>query len=155
MARVWARRDSRPRAVKQTRYEWLYVLAAVCPATGQSVGLLSPYINAVVIDIYLKQFSRELPEDVHAVILWDQAGFHKSKELAVPENITIIELPAYSPELNPVENLWQYLRSHYWSNRSYDGYDDLRVAACDAWQAVCLSSEMIKSICRVNYIERI
>jgi len=133
----------------------LYVLAAVCPVTGQSVGLLSPYINADVINIYLKQFSRELPEDVHAVILWDQAGFHKSKELHVPDNITILELPPYSPELNPVENLWQYLRGHYWSNRSYRDYDDLRKAACDAWQAVCISPEMIKSICRVNYVERI
>ncbi len=152
MARVWARCGSRPRAIKQTRYEWLYVLAAVCPATGQSIGLLAPYINADVINIYLKQFSLELSEDVHAVILWDQAGFHKSKELHVPDNITILELPAYSPELNPVENLWQYLRCHYWANRSCRDYDDLRKAACDAWQTVCLTHEMVKSICRVNYV---
>ena len=104
--------------------------------------------------IILKQFSRQLPEDIHAVLIWDQAGFHKAKELSVPENISIIELPAYSPELNPVENLWQYLRSHYWSNRSYDGYDDLLEAACESWQAICLDSELIRSICRCSYVER-
>lgn len=90
LARVWARRGSRPGAVKQTRYEWLYVLTAVCPETGQSVGLLSPYINAKVMSIYLQQFISELSADVHAVMFWDQAGFHKSKELCLPGNITIL-----------------------------------------------------------------
>lgn len=129
-------------------------MAAVCPQTGQSIGMLSPYISTEVVDVYLKQFAGELATNVHAVLIWDQAGFHMSKELVVPENITIIELPAYSPELNPVENLWQYLRNHYWANRSYGDYDDLREAACDAWQAVCLTAEMIKSICQADYIER-
>jgi len=154
LTRVWAKRGSRPVAVKQTQYEWLYVMAAVCPKTGQSVGMLSPYISTEIMNTYLKQFARELSANVHAVLIWDQAGFHKSKELVVPENVTIIELPAYSPELNPVENLWQYLRGHYWANRSYANYDALREAACDAWQRVCLTAEMIKSICRAEYIER-
>ena len=105
--------------------------------------------------IFLRQFSQQLPEQVHAVLLWDQAGFHKCKELRVPGNVSIIELPAYSPELNPVENLWEYLRSHYWSNRSYGNYDDLRLAACDAWQAVCLDPELVRSICHCSYTERI
>jgi hypothetical protein len=109
LAGLWARRGCRPRAVKQTAYEWLYVLAAVCPATGESVGLLSPYVDNQLMSILLKQFSRQsrkgwlmpLAEDIHAVSIWDQAGFHKSKELFVPANISIIELPDYSPELNP------------------------------------------------------
>lgn len=154
MARVWARRGSRPAAVKQTQYEWLYVMAAVCSRTGQSIGMLSPYVSTEVVNVYLKQFAGKLATNVHAALIWDRAGFHKAKELVVPENITIIELPAYSPELNPVENLWQYLRSHYWANRSYGDYDDLRQAACDAWQRVCLTAEMIKSICQADYIER-
>ena len=104
--------------------------------------------------IFLRQLSQHLPKDVHAVLLWDQAGFHKSKALRVPGNITLIELPAYSPELNPVENLWQYLRSHYWSNRSYGNYDDLRLAACEAWQAACLDPECVRSICHCAYLER-
>jgi len=81
------------------------VISAVCPRTGGSSGLLSPYINAEIINIYLQQFSREIAEDVHEVLILDQEDFHKSGILHVPENITIIPLPPYSPELNPVENL--------------------------------------------------
>lgn len=104
--------------------------------------------------LFLRQFSQQLPENVHAVLLWDQAGFHKCKELRIPENVTIVELHAYSPELNPVENLWQFFQGHYWSNRSYENYDDLRWAAYEAWQAVCLDSKLIRSISRCAYVER-
>ena len=64
-------------------------------------------------------------------------------------------LPPYSPELNPVENLWHYLRSHYWANRSYANYDDLRHAAIDAWRNTALDPEIIKSVCRTSYAGRI
>jgi transposase len=154
MTRIWAKKGSRPRAVRQTRYDWLYVIGAVCPWSGQSVGLLSPYINSEIINIYLRQFSRELDGDVHAVLVWDQAGFHTSRQLDIPENITIVPLPAYSPELNPVENLCQYLRSHHWSNRAYSCYDDLRIAAVDAWQKAALDREIIKSVCCAEYAKR-
>ena len=103
ITRVWALRGSRPHALRQTKYEWLYVIGAVCPHTGQSIGLLSPHINTEIMNIYLKQFSGELAADVHAVLVWDQTGFHKSKGLKIPDNITIIPLPAYSPELNPFD----------------------------------------------------
>lgn len=154
LARLWARRGTRPRAIKQTGYEWLYVLAAVCPSNGRAEGLLLPYIDGRLISIFLGQFSKQLPANKHAVLIWDQAGFHKSGEVIVPANITIIELPAYSPELNPVENLWQYLRSHYWANRGYENYDALREAACDSWQTACLDEKLIQNICRCSYIER-
>ena len=140
--------------VRQTRYDWLYVIGAVCPHSGQSVGLLSPYINSNIINVYLRQFSGELAVGVHAVLVWDQAGFHTSRQLNIPENVTIVPLPAYSPELNPVENLWHYFRSHYWSNRAYDGYDDLRIAAIYAWQKAALDRGIIKSVCCAVYALR-
>ena len=64
-------------------------------------------------------------------------------------------IPAYSPELNRVENLWHYFRSHYWSDRAYADYDDLRCAAMEAWQKVALDPEIIKSVCRAEYTENI
>ena len=154
LTRVWAKRGSRPRALRQTKYEWLYVLGAVSPATGQSVGLLSPYLNTQIVNTFFEQFIREVDPDVHVVMVWDQAGFHTSKELKIPQNMTIIPLPAYSPELNPVENLWHYLRSHYWSNRTYTDYDALRLAAIDAWQEAALDPAIIQSVCRASYAER-
>ncbi len=87
-------------------------------------------------------------------MIWDRAGFHTSKDLKIPENVTIVPLPAYSPELNPVENLWHYLRSHYWANRSYCDYDHLRYAAIGAWQDAALDPEIIKSVCRTPYAQR-
>lgn len=147
-------RGSRPRVVRQTKYEWLYVIGAVCPQTGQSVGLLSPTINTDMMISFFEQFAAEVSSDIHVVMVWDQAGFHTSKNLKIPDNVTIVPLPPYSPELNPVENLWHYLRSHYWSNRIYADYDALRIAAVDAWQKVCLEPAMLRSICHCTYIER-
>jgi transposase len=103
---------------------------------------------------FFEQFAAEVSSDIHVVMVWDQAGFHTSKNLKIPANVTIVPLPPYSPELNPVENLWHYLRSHYWSNRIYADYDALRIAACDAWQQVCLEPAMLRSICHCPYIER-
>jgi transposase len=116
--------------------------------------LLSPNINTNIINIFFEQFCKETDPNVHVVMVWDRAGFHTSKDLKVPENITIVPLPAYSPELNPVENLWHYLRSHYWANRSYSDYDDLRYAAIGAWQNAALDPEIIKSVCRTPYVQR-
>ena len=116
--------------------------------------MLSPTINSDVVNIFLKQFTEEIPRDVHVLLLWDQASFHTSKKLKVPEN-TIVPLPPYSPELNLVENLWYCLRSHYWANRIYADYDALRLAAIDAWQKVALDKEKVKSVCFTEYAKRI
>ena len=104
---------------------------------------------------FFEQFAAEVSPDIHFVMVWDQAGFHTSKKLKVPENVTIVPLPPYSPELNPVENLWHYLRSHYWANRIYADYDALRYAAIDAWQKAVLNPAIIQSVCRTPYAERI
>ena len=107
-----------------------------------------------MINAFFEQFVQEVSPDVHVVMVWDQAGFHTSKELRIPENVTIVMLPPYSPELNPMENLWHYLRSHYWSNRTYADYDDLRLAAIDAWQDAVLNPSLVQSVCRASYAER-
>jgi transposase len=144
---VWARIGSRPRAIKQTQYEYLYVFSAVCPESGDACGLIVPHVNTQVMNVFLEQFSIELPADAHAVMVLDRAGWHTAEALKVPANVTLIHLPPKSPELNPVENLWHYLRSHYWSNRYYKTWEDLKVAASDAWRKVCLVPELIKSVC--------
>ncbi|AQT69123.1 hypothetical protein STSP2_02310 [Anaerohalosphaera lusitana] len=149
----WARRGTRPTAWRQTQYEYLYVLGAACPQTGQTVGLLAPCLNTDSVNAFFREFEKEVDPAVHVFMIWDQAGFHTSKKVKVPENVTIIPLPPYSPQLNPIETLWLYLRQHHWSNRVYDGYDHLRRAANQAWHKVCLNTRKIKSICRAKYIE--
>ena len=151
VCRVWARRGSRPRGVRQTQYGYLYVPTAVCAATGAASGLISPALNVGVINVFLEQFSRELPAGAHAVLVWGGAGYHTSPGVVVPPNVSLIQLVPYSPELNPVENLWHYLRSHYWSLRVYADYEALEEAAMAAWQRVCLVPASVRSICAASY----
>jgi transposase len=151
---VWATTGSRPTAIRQTEYQYLWVLGAVCPDTGQAEGLLSPRLNTAVVNLFLEQFSAALASQDHAVMVWDGAGFHTSKQLRVPDNITLVPLPAYSPELNPVENLWHYLKSHYWSNRAYADYDALEEATLDAWEHAVLNPELMKSVCAMPDLKR-
>jgi transposase len=148
--RVWAPRGSRPTAVKQTKYEWLYLFAAVECATGASVALQSPLANAQVMNVFLEMLSAELGGPEHAVLIMDGAGWHKAKTLVVPRNITILYLPPYSPELNPVERLWAYLRSHYLANRAYRDYQHLLEAGAQAWQE--LTPELLRSVCACPYL---
>jgi transposase len=89
------------------------------------------------------------------LLVWYQAGFHTLKKLKVPENMTISPLPPYCPILNPVENLWHYLRSHYCGNKIYIDYDALRIAAVEAWQKAALDKEIVKSVCFTKYAQRI
>ena len=103
---------------------------------------------------HLEQFSGELPARVHAVLNWDGAGYHMSGELVLPANVSLIQLPSYSPELNPVENLWHYLRAHYWSNGVYPDYDTLLEVATETWRTVCMDPEKVRSICAAPYLER-
>src|SRR3954469_10969069 len=151
LTRVWARRGSRPRRVRQDGRESLYVLTAVCAASGAATGLVMPALNTAVVNLFLEEFSRRLAPGVHGILIWDNAGYHTSGGLVVPANVSLIGLLPYSPELNPVEDLWHYLRSHHWSHRVYLDYDELRDAAAVAWRAVCLDPEKIRTICAAPY----
>lgn len=105
-----------------------------------------PYANTEAMQKHLEEISRMVAENAHAALLMDGAGWHKAKELKIPENITIIILPAYSPELNPVENIWQFLRQNYLSNRVFKTWEDIRDACCIAWKNLITEPGRIKSI---------
>ena len=155
MTTVWAARGSRPTAVRQTQYDYLWVIAAACPATGAVAGIIMPHLDAQTINEFLGEFSRQLAPDVHAVLIWDGAGFHTAKALEVPANVSLIRLPPYSPELNPIENLWHYLRSHYWSNRFYGDWEELKEAAVAAMVAVGTDADRIKTVCAAPYLDHV
>ena len=95
---------------------------------------------------YLDKISRKVASGAHAALLLDQAGWHTTDKLTIPRNITLILLPSRSPELNPVENIWQYLRANWLSNRVFEGYDDIIDAACDAWNKLTAKPAVITSI---------
>ena len=89
----------------------------------------------------------------HAVVLMDRAGWHSTGKLKVPKNITIILLPSKSPELNPVENIWQYLRANWPSNRVFETYEAIVDAACKAWNNLIDQPQTITSIGMRNWAQ--
>ena len=96
--------------------------------------------------LHLDEISRHVARRAHAVLLLDRAGWHTTAKLDVPRNMTLIFLPSRAPELNPVENVWQYLRQNWLSNRVFEGYDAIIDAACEAWRKLLTQPETIKSI---------
>ena len=149
---MWARTCSRPTAVRQSKYDWCYLYAAVEPATGESAALIAPNADTGTMNQFLRILDAERKPDEHIVLIMDGAGWHKSKALRLPDGITVLLLPPYSPELNPVENLWHYLRSHYLGNRAYQNYDELLDAGTDAYRR--LTPDVIRSVCGCPYLNR-
>lgn len=96
--------------------------------------------------LHVDEISRNVQRGAHAVLLLDRAGWHTTEKLIVPRNMTLIFLPSRSPELNPVENVWQYLRQNWLSNRVFDTYDAIIDAACQAWKNLIDRPEAITSI---------
>lgn len=135
----------------------MYLYGAVNPATGESVGMIGGSVGLEWMNVHLRWISehvRQGPggECVHVVLILDRAGWHTSPRLDVPSNITLLHLPSYSPELNPVEPLWLWTRGHSTSNRAYRDTDHLYQAAGDAWNS--LTPQRIRSVCRARYMER-
>ncbi len=81
-----------------------------------------------------------------ALLIVDRAGWHSSSKLVVPENIVLLKLPPYAPELNPTENIWEYLRSNILSHQVWETYDAIVDACCDAWNGLMRTPEIIRSI---------
>ncbi len=154
MTRVWAKRASRPTVPKQSQYDYLYVFGAVCAETGVSTALIAPRADTGIMNLFLSEFSKSLADNVHAVMILDRAGWHMSKDLAVPDNVTLIYLPPRSPELNPIENLWHWITSHYWSNRIHADYPAMLDAAATALRETFIDLERVKSICNAPYLGR-
>ena len=129
-------RGERPRGLRQIGYEWAFLFGAVRPATGDGFALVLPDVSAGAMQAFLDRFAAALAEDAHPALVLDQAGWHGARALAVPPNVTLVPLPPYAPELNPVERVWLFLRERFLSHRVLDGYDAIVEACCEAWNAL-------------------
>jgi transposase len=147
LTRVWAKRGTRPRAVRETRYKWAYIFGAVCPGRATTAALVMPYANTGAMNLHLAEIARAIAPGAHAVLVLDGAGWHHgSKDLVVPGNLTLLTLPPYAPELNPVENVWQYLRSNKLAITVFDSYADIVDKCCTAWNFFAEDTAAIASI---------
>src|ERR1039457_4386234 len=146
LTRVWAKRGTRPRAPRDQRYEWAYIFGAVCPQRRTTAALVAPTANTEVMSMHLKEIGDNVAPGAHAALVLDGAGYHLATGLAVPGNITLVHQPPYAPELNPIENVWQYLRGNKLSNTIYENYDDILEKACQAWMFFANDKEQVASI---------
>lgn len=149
---MWAERGSRPRAFRQTEYEWVYLFGSVCPSTGDTHACLFPWVNTEVMNQYLSDFSHHLERTVHAVLILDGAGWHTSAHLVIPDNMTLQYLPPKSPELNPAELPWREIRQKYTGNQVYRTVEELDDAVAQAWLAISTDKVAMRSLCGFDWI---
>jgi hypothetical protein len=113
----WARKGSRPRAAHDQRTQSTYLFGAVCPERGAGAALVLPACNTEAMQLHLDEIATKITPGAHAILLLDQAGWHGAKVLKVPSNISLLQLPPRAPELNGQENIWQFMRQNWLSNR--------------------------------------
>lgn len=127
--RCWAPPGMRPLAPAQVVRASMYVFAAVAPALGRFAALVLPEANTAMMKLFLEEVSQTFA-DSFIVMQVDRASWHHSKALLIPANIRLIQQPAYSPEVNPVEHLWEELREKYWHNRLFSSLELLVDELC-------------------------
>jgi DDE superfamily endonuclease len=115
-------------------------LAAMEEHLAEIAAQVAPGAHAVVV------LAAQVAPGAHAVVVLAGAGWHASPRLRVPDNVSLLPLPRYSPELNPVENVWGYPRQSWLSHRVWDGYDAIVAACCDAWNALMRMPERIATL---------
>ena len=132
----WARKGSRPRAAHDQRTQSTYLFGAVCPERGAGAALVLPACNTEAMQLHLDEIATKVTPGAHAIVLLDQAGWHGAKALKVPSNISLLQLPPRAPELNGQENIWQFMRQNWLSNRIFKSFDDIVDHCCYAWNTL-------------------
>jgi len=146
-AYIWAPVGSRPRMVRDNRHVSTYIFGAICPDRAVGAALIMPYANRQAMNEHLKEISAQVAPGAHALLVCDGAGWHqRGPKLIVPDNITLLSLPPYSPELNPMENVWDYLRQNKLCAQVWNTYDEIVEASQKAWRFLVNDPERIRSI---------
>jgi transposase len=147
VTRIWAKKGTRPRVIRQQQFEYAYLFGAVCPARAQAVGLVLPTIGTYCMQQHVNEIAKCIEAGNHGVIVFDQAAWHTTKKLQVPKNISLLPLPPVSPELNPTEQVWQALRDRYLGNRCFDSYEHILECFCEAWNAFTSVANAVRKLC--------
>ena len=143
--RCWAPPKVRPQVARQVVREYVYVYSAVAPAIGRMTSLLLPRANTAMMNVFLAHVGQEF-SDYFIVMQVDQAGWHDTNKLQIPENMRLILQPAYSPELNPVEHLWDYLRENYLHNWAASTLQEVVDVLIDGLEHVATDIALLRSM---------
>jgi transposase len=132
-----------------------YIYAAIEPGTDNAFVLILPEANSTGMQAFLDAFAATIRDDEHVALVLDGAGWHGSKVLRVPSNITFVLLPPYSPELNPVERVWLYLKERFLSLRLHNDYEAIVAAATKAWRRLRRETGRIASLTAYPWIIKV
>jgi hypothetical protein len=144
---LWYQKGVRARGMHEHRFASVHLFGAVCPERDAGVALVLPEVSTAAMNLFLAELARAIPERTHAVLVLDRAGWHVSSDLTVPANLTLAHLPPYSPELNPVERVWLYLRERWLSHRLLaGGHETVLDAACTAWNDLMAETGRLHSL---------
>jgi len=154
--RTWSPKGKRFIAAQVRKYQWIYIFAFVRPLTGKSFWLIMPTVNTILMNMALKEFSEFIDpaNEKKVLLLMDNAGWHRSKELEIPENIQICPLPPYSPELQPVECGWPLLKEPV-ANAYFDNLDKLEEVVSDRCEWLGKNPDILKGAVGFRWIQEI
>jgi transposase len=146
----WSQVGDRPTRVRQHDYKNAWIYGAACAETGQSRFLVTTSVGIEFMQIFLADFSKSLGSGVHAMMILDNAIWHSSAKIKVPSNVTIHFQPSYSPEVNPMETLWDFMKDNFLCNQFYRNTKEIIEKGCEACKRV--TAEIVKSVCHRNYV---
>src|SRR4051794_26583636 len=139
-------RGTRPRAPHDQRTRSVYIFGAICPQEGKGAALVLPRCDTQAMSLHLAEVAQAVAPGAHGVMLMDRAGWPRAKDLVVPDNLTLVLLPARAPKLTPVENFWHFVRDKGLSSRVFAPSRDIVNHGCDAWNRLIDQPWIIMSI---------
>jgi hypothetical protein len=125
--------------------EYIYALTAVSPADGQVTSLVMPWVDTETMSVFLRHTARRFRGDLCVMVL-DSAGWHRANALSIPDSLRLIPLPAYSPELNPVEHIWDCLRDYSFGNATFASLDEVEKALCRGLKTLHQQPQLVHSM---------
>lgn len=144
---VWAPVGSRPPMVRDNRHDTAYIFGAICPTRGVGAAIITPAANTECMNLHLQEISLHVARGAIAAVVCDSAGWHQTGgELTLPDNIVLLPIPPYSPDLNGMENVWEYLRGNKFSSCIWDSYEAILKGCADAWNWFVGDPDRIRSI---------
>lgn len=137
---------------QQVIREYVYALTAVSPADGQVTSLVMPWVDTETMSVFLRHTARRFRGDLCVMVL-DSAGWHTANALSIPNSLRLIPLPAYSPELNPVEHLWDYLRDYSFGNATFASLDEVEKALCRGLKMLHQQPQLVQSMTCFDWLK--
>ena len=146
---------ARPRAGRAIGHQSAWIIGAICPARDTGVALVMTRLDTAAMNLFLAELGQAVAPGAHGIVLMDKAGWHTSGDLVVPKNLSLVFLPPYSPELNPIERLWLHLRDNRLSHCVFQTTGEIVDTCCDAWNWLLGQTGRLRSLCSYPWLEQV